>query len=589
MCTLCGEDSTHGTTQTPALRRRSLLMAAGAGAALGLTPFGASQAAAQPSSGTEADLILHNAVVLTGDVQRPVARAVAVAGNRIIAVGDPGEVMRTAGRRTRRLNLQGRTVVPGLNDSHFHQFRAALNRTKVALLDARSIAGVVAAIASRTAGTASGGWVEAQSGWHESLLEERRLPTRRDLDPVSPDNPVYIPRGGHVAAANSRALELAGITRDTPNPEGGVIVKDADGEPTGVLLERATSLVTRHLPAPPPPGEQRRLLHEQMAELNSLGITSVTEPGLTPQQIDIYTDMWRDDEMTVRTHMLWRVADLSAVEAAIGAFDPRAGDEMLRFDGVKYLADGGVEGAFLNEPYEIVPGEQADPAYRGVLLLPPGGAGELEEMYLRAARHGFQVQTHVVGDATVDFLIDVLERVDAEIPLAPLRWTLMHLFLPSGRALATMHRVGILGTVQDHPVLLGHNQVRWWGQDRGARAIPIREILDAGIVAGGGTDAPVVPASPFSSMGWMVTRETLNGDVLGPEQGITPREALDLYTTGSARTQFAENVVGSVKPGMLADLAVLDADPLSAEPRSISEISAVLTMINGRIVHERGA
>lgn len=584
MCTLCGGDPSSSDEKHP-LRRRSLLKAVAAGAVLGLAPAGAARAFA--GTPAEPDLILHNGRIHTGNPLLPTARAVAISGNRIVAVGHQGEVLPTGGRRTRRIDLGGRTVVPGFNDSHFHQFRAALNRTKVPLLEARSIADVVTAIGDRVAQTPAGEWVEAQSGWHESLLAEGRLPTRHDLDPVSPDNPVYIPRGGHVATTNSRALQLAGVTRDTPDPEGGLIVRDASGEPTGVLLERATSLVEVHLPPPPPAQEQRALLGEQMAEHNALGITSVTEPGLSPDQIGIYTDMWRDGELRVRTHMLWRVGDLGEVDAAIDAFAPRTGDDMLRFDGLKYLADGGVEGAFLHDPYEIVPGEQTDPEYRGVLLLPPGGADELEQMYLRAARHGFQVQTHGVGDATIDFLVELLARVDAQVPLSPLRWALMHLFLPTAEALAGMRRMGILGTVQDHALLLGFNQVRWWGQERGARAIPIREILDAGIVTGGGTDAPVAPPSPTWSMDWMVTRETLRGEVLGPEQAITPSEALELYTKGSARTQFAEQVVGTVEPGKLADLAVLDGDPIAVPPRSIRDITAEMTIVDGRIVHDR--
>lgn len=576
MCGLCGGR---------AMPRRSWLKVLAAAGALGLAPAGAAQAA--PRLPLRADLILHNARVHTGDRLRPTARAVAIGGNRILAAGGHAEVLATAGPRTRWIDLGGRAIVPGLNDSHLHQFRAALDRTKVPLLDARRIADVVAAIGRRARETPAGSWIEAQSGWHESLLAEGRMPTRHDLDPVSPDHPVYIPRGGHVATTNGHALRLAGITRDTPDPDGGRIVRDAGGAPTGVLLERATTLVEAHLPPPPPPAEQRRLLREQLAEHNALGITSVTEPGLTPEQIGVYTDLWRDGELTVRTHLLWRVAELADVTDAIEAFAPHAGDDVLRFDGLKYLADGGVEGAFLHDPYEIVPGEQTDPDYRGTLLLPPGGADELRRMYLHAARHGFQVQTHVVGDAATDVILGLLERVDSEVALERLRWTLMHLFLPGQDALRTMRRLGLLGTVQDHAVLLGANQVRWWGRQRGARAIPIRDILDAGIRAGGGTDAPVAPTSPMWSMDWMATRRTLRGDVLGPEQAITPREALELYTTGSATTQFAEHTLGTLRPGMLADLVVLDADPLSVPPRSIGEITAELTIMDGRIVHDR--
>jgi predicted amidohydrolase YtcJ len=187
----------------------------------------------------------------------------------------------------------------------------------------------------------------------------------------------------------------------------------------------------------------------------------------------------------------------------------------------------------------------------------------------------------------MDFIVDVLDTVNRDTPLAPLRWVLMHLFLPTGHGMARMRELGLLASVQDHPALLGFNQVRWWGEERGARAIPIRDILDAGFVAGGGTDAPVVPPNPLWSLGWMVTRETLRGDVLGPEQRITPREALHLYTLGSAHTQFAESRLGTIQPGKLADIVVLDADPLTVEPRSIRDIGVDMTVVGGRVVHER--
>ncbi|MEW2508016.1 amidohydrolase [Amycolatopsis sp. NPDC047767] len=580
MCQLCGSEP----RESSAVSRRTLFAAA---AGLAVTPMMlGTPAEAATHADAEADLILHNGHVVTAALHGRTTQAIAIRGGRVLAAGPSDRIRRLGGRHTRTVDLKGRAVVPGLIDSHLHQFTSALDRPNVSLLEARSIADVVAAIGTRVAASAAGAWVQARSGWHESLLAEGRLPARAELDPVSPENPVFIPRGGHVATVNSKALELAGITRDTPDPTGGVIVRDANGEPTGVLLERARSLVTPVLPAPPSADQQRRQLRDQMAEHNALGITGVTEPGLDPSQIEIYTRLWHDGEMTTRAHLLWRIAALADVDAAVAAFKPRTGDDMLRFDGLKYLSDGGVEGGFLRDPYQLVPGEQTSPDYHGVQLLPPGGRDELTEMYRRAARHGFQVQTHVVGDAAMDFIVDVLATVHRDTSLAHLRWVLMHLFLPSGPNLAHMRKMGLLASVQDHPVLLGANQVTWWGAERGSRAVPIRDILDAGLLAGGGTDAPVVPPSPLWSLGWMVTRETLKGDVLGPEQAITAREALHLYTLGSAQTQFAEHTLGTLDPGKLADLVVLDADPLTTDPGAIKDLGVTMTVVGGRVVHE---
>ncbi len=270
---------------------------------------------------------------------------------------------------------------------------------------------------------------------------------------------------------------------------------------------------------------------------------------------------------------------------------PDFGDDWLRIGGFKFMADGGVEAAYLNDPYRIVEGEQNDPAYVGKLILPPGGMDELRQMLEIAAERGWQVQVHVVGDAAIDAIVGVVAEVAAKHPIADRRWTMMHVFLPSEAALATMRRLNLRATVQDHPVKLGHNMIRYWGEERAARAIPVRSILAAGIPAGGGTDAPVVDWNPFESIWWMVTRRIhAQGGirVLGPDEAIGREEALRLYTMGSAETCFMEAKTGSLEPGKLADIAVLTADPLTVPEDAIREIRACLTIVGGRVVHRDG-
>ena len=389
---------------------------------------------------------------------------------------------------------------------------------------------------------------------------------------------------------NSRALELAGITADTSDPEHGVIVRDADGTPTGVLLEDATELVEALLPPPPSIEEQTALLKQMMVELNAQGVVGVTEPGLSDEQIDLYRGLEADDTLTTRVQMLYRVRDPDTARHAAETYaaDARC-DDMLCFSGVKFLMDGGVEGARLLEPYDVVEGEQPDPEYRGVMILPEGGLDAYREILRIAAEAGFQVQTHGVGDETIDAMVDAYASVADEtgtvIGMDGLRWTVMHIFLPTEHAIATMQEHDILATVQDHPTLLGHNQSRWWGDERAAYAIPIRRLIDAGLVLGGGTDAPVVLSDPFLSIWWMVTRGTLTGDPLGPEQGISVEEALRLWTIGSAKTQFAEASRGSIEAGKLADFVVLSDDILTVPPDQIRDLRAELTALGGRIVH----
>jgi predicted amidohydrolase YtcJ len=538
---------------------------------------------ATPALAQPADLVLRGGKVITVDQAWHVAQAVAVSHGRFVAVGDDATVARFVGPNTQVIELAGKTVVPGLIDSHLHQLFAALNGPAVQLLGAKTVADVQTAIGERVSRTEPGKWVMASSGWHESILEEGRMPTRFELDKVSPNNPVFIPRGGHVITVNSKALELAGITKDTANPDGGVIVRDEKGEATGVLLENAAYLVRKILP--PPPANMAELLKIAMRDLNSYGIVSVIEPGVDERQIALYRAVHDAGEMTVRTDVLYRALRKADVEKGIAALKAQKNDDMLRFVGIKFLLDGGVEGGRMNWPYRLVPGEQTDAAYRGVLLLPPGGEDEYVAGLRLIADAGLQAQTHAVGDETIDVILRSYARVNAEKPIRDLRWTIMHLFHPSDAALKKMAEIGIMATMQDHPVLLGHNQRRWWGDEHAAYAIPIRKTIDAGVLVGGGTDGPVVPVDPFLSMWWMTTRQVLKGYVLGKEHAITAKEALQLYTINNARIMGVENERGSIEVGKLADIAVLSQDILAVPPDAIRDTKAHLTVVGGKIVY----
>lgn len=536
-----------------------------------------------------ADLVLRGGRIITVDGPWRIAEAVAIRDGRFVAVGDNAAIAAHTGPSTQIIELAGRTAVPGLIDTHLHQMQTGLNSRAVQLLDARSIADVQQAVAARVAETAPGQWVIGSSGWHESLLEEGRMLTRWELDKISPDHPVFIPRGGHVGTVNSKALELAGITKDTPNPIGGTIVRDErTGEATGVLLETATQLVRRVLPPPLPPAQLAELLKVAMRELNGHGIVGVVEPGVDERIMALYRQVHDAGEMTVRTDVLYRALSKAEFERGIAAIRAQKNSDMLRFPGIKVPLDGGVEGGRMSRPYLIVPGEQLDPAYRGVLLLPPGGEDEYVEGLTLAAAAGLQVQTHAVGDDTIDVIVRSYDRVNREIPIRDLRWTIMHIFHPSDAAIRKMVEIGILATAQDHPVLLGHNQRRWWGDERAAYAIPIRKLIDAGVLVGGGTDGPVVPVDPFLSMWWMTTRQVLKGYDLGRDQAITAKEALQLYTVNNARILGVEADRGTIEPGKLADIVVLSQDLLAVPSNEIRNTKALLTVIGGKIVYRNG-
>ena len=537
-----------------------------------------------------ADLVLRRGNIETLDAKRTRAKALAIAGGRIAALDNDAESL--IGPETKVIDLGGRTVIPGLFDSHIHTMMGGQNELAVSLENARSIADVQAAFAARAQATPKGAWIRGGSGWHESQLAEGRLPNRFELDKVTPNNPVIMRRGGHVVVANSAALAIAGITRATPDPKHGVIVRDpATGEPTGALVERAAfSLVLKHVP-PPSRADYVEGLKIFTQKLNSRGITSTLEPGLTLDEIGAYMELWRQKAMTTRVRILQRVHCVDDVTALSSVLAPDFGDDRLRIGGFKFSADGGIEAAFMHEPYRVVEGEQTDPAFVGKLVLPPGGIDELREMFMIAASRGWQFQIHMVGDAAIDAMVDLVEEVAQKYPVGALRWTMVHVFLPHERALAKIKRLGLRVTVQDQPVKLGHNMVRYWGEARAARSIPTRTIVGAGIPTGGGTDAPVVDWNPFESIWWMVTRRVYaQGEtrVLGADEAVDPGVALELYTRGSAESCFMEEKVGTLEPGKLADLAVLSDDPLTATPDRLREIRSHLTIVGGDIVHRDG-
>lgn len=535
----------------------------------------------------QGELVLHNATVLTVDSNFSVAEAIIIRNGTITDVGTNSEILARASKDAAYVDVGGRTVIPGLIDSHVHLYNLAVNAPRVQLFECRSISDVLAAIGERAKRSQPGEWVLASSGWHESMLAENRLPTRDELDEVAPHNPVFIPRGGHVGSANSLALELGGIDEDTPDPPGGLIVREVNSRrPTGVLLETA-AFNLRKLPPLPSLETEKKLLKDAMGILNSYGIVSTLEPGLNQAQIALYEDLRASGDLTLRLDLMYRANNLEETKTGLSYID-FPNDEMLRFVGIKFMLDGGIEGARLSEPYRIVPGEQNDPNYHGLFILPPGGEPEFIECLKLVAKAGLQAQSHGVGDDGIDLIVRSYEAVNTEIPIRDLRWVVMHVHLPREDALQKMIDHGMLATVQDQSVLLGANMVKWWGRERANFAAPTRLLLDKGIVVGGGTDAPILPIDPFICMWWMVTRKTLQGDLLGLEQAITAREALELYTINNAKIMGVEHARGSIEPGKMADIAILTDNPLSIPADSIRDIRALMTIVGGNIVYRNG-
>ena len=533
------------------------------------------------------DTILYDGNVRTVDKQGRIVDAVAIRDGRFLEVGHTEDIRDLAGPKTTERDLGGRTVVPGLIDSHIHLRQVGMDLDRVTLFDARSIADVLDAIEVEALSLPGDEWVLGGWGWHESQLEEERLPTRQEIDEVAPDNPVFVPRGGHVAVANSPALAEAGIDGETDDPDGGTIVRDPEtGEPNGVLLENArTELVE---PVLPERGIEEYVadIERAMTELNSRGVTAAMEPGLEREELRAFQRVAVKGDPTVRTNTYVRVYEPKDVRDAGSYFHTGFGNEMLKIGGLKYMLDGGVEGARLSERYRVVDDVQEQEDYHGHFLLPEGGEDALFEIYRLAAEHDHQVQTHVVGDAAIDLLLDAYEAANEVRDIEPLRWSAMHVFLPTADQIERMLDLGVIATVQNHSTYLGRNMELLWGEERAASAIPIRTLLDEGLMVGGGTDAPVVPWFPFESIWWMVTRDTVTAGTLGPEEAITTEEALRLWTRDAAYTMHWEDELGSIEPGKCADLAVLDRDIVTCSPEAIRDTEVELTIVGGEVVHE---
>lgn len=526
-----------------------------------------------------ADLVIINARVLTVDERFSTAQAFAVRGGKFMAVGDNGSVRTYIGPATRVIDAGGRTVTPGFADGHLHN---AGGGPGVDLSRARTLDELLAKVAERAAVSRPGEIIVSNNDWHEAQLREQRLPLRRDLDKVAPRNPVVLVRGGHQYIVNSAALERWNITPATPPPAGGAMPKYPDGELNGELVNNARQLVQ----LPPPPALRRDDLIAMQRQLHRAGITSVRVPGNPNPGAEwaLWKELKARGELEMRVNFLFRIYDFSdpaKVRALVQSWGvaPDEGDEWLRVGGVKTLIDGGFEGGWMREPYEEPYGRGG--TYRGINVVP-------QRLYLPVIaelnRMGWRVTTHAVGDAAIDMVLESYEKVNAEKSIVGRRWMIEHAFMAWPDHFPRMKRLGLQLSVQNHLYLAGPSLVRYWGPKRAARTTPVRDFVEQGFVVAGGSDSPVVPYPPMWVYYHFVTRGTLQGGVLGPDQRVSREQALRLLTIGNARFTGEEPIKGSIEPGKLADFAILSEDPITAPEDRIEKIEALLTAVGGKVV-----
>ncbi|WP_398479867.1 amidohydrolase [Tardiphaga sp.] len=545
-------------------------------------------AVAQQSDPNAPQVVMMGGKILTLDGQSTVAQALAIRDGKILAVGSDAAIKLLAGSQTRVIDLAGKSVVPGLIDTHAHFKAAGLGDYVVNLGGAKDVAGALELIRAFVAKKQPGAWITT-GGWHPpSQLAEKRYLTRQELDSVSPNNPVYLRTVGHFAMANSLALQKAGIGKSTPDPAGGAFERDASGDINGVLVETAIPLVENIVP---PYTEEEELRQYRLAEaaLNRLGITSVVEGATSSRDTQILQKLAVAGEATVRVGTMFRPeppADSAGWDAIMSGNGATSGfgDDWLKLGGIKIFYDGGMtlKTAMMRDAY---PDSHDD--YHGIAQVTPE---RLKQLVSIANLRGWRVGVHVVGDLGVDQVLDAFEAADKEKSIKDRRFILIHASLIRPEQMERARRVGARIDFQNAFMWdKAATVARFLGRPTADRAVPTRTLIEKmGLDnLGAGTDFPVNPLNPFLTMYIMVTRKDPTGQVYGASEAIGREQALRLYTSAASRYMFEETRKGTLEAGKLADLVVLSADFMTVPDDQIKDITADMTMVGGKIVFQR--
>jgi predicted amidohydrolase YtcJ len=526
------------------------------------------------------DLILTNGVVLTMDPRQPTAEAVAVAGDRILAVGSSADVDALAVAGTKKCDLRGSTVVPGFIDAHCHPAYSGRRHLRFIDCDLRSIREIQDAVRERAAKTPPGEWV-AGFKYDDTKTAERRFITREDLDAAAPQHPVYIGhRGGHTGYVNSLALAKAGITETSPDPQGGKFVRDpATGRLTGRLLERAAEVYETLIPAfgTTTRDEDRAAVKLITQMFAKAGVTSSTDAFGTPEDLRAYQDAREAGELSARIYCMIGYSHLDTMIAA--GVRTGLGDDWVRVGGMKQTCDGSISErtARLSAPYVGRPNDL------GMIV---ADADELYGYARKAHAAGWQLGTHANGDVGIAMVCDLYERLQREMPRRDARYRIEHCTVMNDSLVARMKALGAIPTPFASYVYFHGEKMPEYGEERLNHMFALRSFIDAGIRPTMGSDYPPGPFEPMMALQSMVTRTALDGHVWGPKQKITVEEALRVCTINGAYASFEEHDKGSLDPGKLADLVVLGRNPLTEDPSSLVTIPVERTMVGGRWVYE---
>ena len=530
-----------------------------------------------------ADLVLVSAKVWTGEAAPREASALAVRGGRIVAVGSDPEVEALRGPGTKALDGRGRRVVPGFIDSHTHMTMGGLNLLAVDLRRTRDEADFTRRLAEFARGRPAGQWI-TDGAWDHQQWRVPRLPTLALLDPATGDRPACLSRqDGHMMVCNSLALKLARITRGTPDPPGGVIVRDASGEPTGVLKDAAMDAVWAVRP-PRTVAELTEGLRAAMKHAAERGVTSVQDLPGNPLDLAAWEKLRDGGELTLRVHYR---PSLSQWEKARDRRAAAGNDEWLRVGGVKGYADGslGSGTALFFTPYAD------DPKTSGVYAAEAIPFSKMEERVAAADRAGLQVEIHAIGDRANAEILDLFERVSKANGARDRRFRIEHAQHLRAADIPRFAKLGVIASMQPYHAI---DDGRWAetriGRERCRTTYAFRSLLDAGARLAFGSDWDVAPLSPIAGIDAAVTRRTIDGKNPGgwfPQERITVEEAIRAYTRDAAFAAFEEKEKGTLAAGKLADFAILSADPFSVQPEEIGKIEVVTTVVGGRVVHSK--
>lgn len=582
--------STNDIADRTAARARNLALALVA-ASMAIGPLGTSIDAA-----IDADMILHGGKVVTADNGFTIAEAVAIKDGRIVAVGTSRDILaRERGAKTHVIDLKGRSVLPGLMDSHTHPMGAALSELTTQFAVIRSFDDIRNYIRQQAAKTPRGQWISVPKTF-PARLKEMRMPTREVLD-ATLDHPVYYD-ASYANAVNSYALKLSGITRDTPNParEGARIIKDAKGEPNGILTGQATALLKGLPRRDERVSEQQRLdaLEAMLKRYAAAGLTGVTDRGAGEESIQAYNKLKAAGRLPIRVVMTYRP---TLEQLRTSSYRSGQGDAWLKFGAFKVGLDGGINAgtSFMREPWQPYAAELFgfyDPKMRGDLRVP---FDELAVIMRAAWEQGWPLSAHAQGAAAIEGLLDVWEKLDKEKPIAASRSHPIHASFLTPDIIARAKRLGAMFDVQPDwfyfdglamSKVVSPQVLRYFN--------PYQSLAKAGVLFAGGSDHmigwdknnAINAYNPFLGMYAAITRKTSQGVVLTPEEKLTREQALRMYSGWGAILNHAEKERGSVESGKLADLVVIDRDYLTCPEEQIKDIQAVLTIVEGRIVYK---